>query len=101
MLAYAKELAQLYGEEGQHILTALRTTYACVNKFNRKRTEGDIKNPYQDMKHELLRHLYKSHHCWKFVENPPKLREDLFAFVKDPHIDSTYSRAGRAEYYNS
>jgi len=96
ILADAKELAELYGEEGQHILDVLKTIYARANEFNHKGTDDDIDKLYKNMKQELLANPYKSHRCWKFVENLLKLKERLFVFVKNPDVDGTNNRAERA-----
>jgi RNA polymerase subunit RPABC4/transcription elongation factor Spt4 len=96
ILADAKELAERYGDEGQHILNILKTTYARASEFNHKGTDDDINRLYEDMKQQLLASPYTSHRCWKFVENLLKLKDCLFVFVKNPDVDGTNNRAERA-----
>jgi len=96
LLGDAKELAEVYGEEGQHILDVLISTYAHANQFEHKGTDEDIKKLYEEMHRNLLALPYKSHRCWKFVENLLKLKDSLFLFVKNPDVESTNNRAERA-----
>ena len=95
ILGDSKELAQFNGDEGKHIHQVLKKIYAKANEFNHKGTDEDIENLVQEMALDLGR-FYKSHHCYKFVENLLKIKENLFHFVKNPEVEGTNNRAERA-----
>ena len=90
----AKELAQFYGEEGEHIHQTIKKTYGCAKAFNHKGTDADIEKLFQSLADELNR-PYKSHHCYKFVVNLLKEKDNLFEFVKNPEVDRTNNIAER------
>lgn len=91
----AEELAKFYGEEGEHIHQVLKKTYASAKAHDHKGTDEDIEKLFQDMKYGL-NIPYKSHHCHKFVVNLLKEKDNLFEFVKNPHVDGTNNMAERA-----
>jgi len=95
ILGDSKELAQFNGSEGEHIHQVLKKTYAKANEFNHEGTDEDIENLFQEMAQGLDR-FYKSHHCYKFVQNLKKIKENLFQFVKNPEVEGTNNRAERA-----
>jgi transposase-like protein len=90
-----KELAQFYGEEGEHIHQVIKKTYECAKAYDHKGTDEDIEKLFQDMADELNR-PYKSQHCHKFVVNLLKEKDNLFEFVKNPEVDGTNNAAERA-----
>ena len=96
LICNAKELAQFYGTEGAHIHKTLQRTYQKALTFDHNGTDEDIKKLYNDMKAALTQEPYKSHKCWKFVENLLKEEDKLFQFVKNPEVEATNNRAERA-----
>ncbi|RLF31824.1 MAG: hypothetical protein DRN08_07405 [Thermoplasmata archaeon] len=96
ILCNAKELAQFYGNDGKRIHEILKHTYQQALKFDHQGTDKDIKKLYEDMKTALTQEPYKSHKCWKFVENLLKEKNNLFQFVKNPEVEPTNNRAERA-----
>lgn len=95
IICNAKELAQFYGKEGQRIHRILKHTYKKALAFDHKGTDEDIEELFRNMKAELIQKPYKSHKCWKFVENLLKEKDNLFQFVKNPDVEGTNNRAER------
>ena len=91
----AEELAKFYGEEGERIHQVMKKTYASAKAFDHKGTVEDIEKLFQSMK-DGLNGPYKSHHCHTFVVNLLKEKDNLFEFVKNPHVDGTNNAAERA-----
>ena len=96
IICNAKELAQFHGPDGEQILKILKHTYKQALSFQHKGTDKDIDKLYNDMKDQLTQEPYKSHKCWKFVENLLKEKNNLFQFVKNPEVEPTNNRAERA-----
>lgn len=91
----AEELAHFYGEEGEHIYQVMKKTYESAKAYDHKGTDKDIENLFQNMADDLNR-PYKSHHCKTFVVNLLNERDNLFEFVKNPHVDGTNNAVERA-----
>jgi hypothetical protein len=94
IISNAKELAQFYGKEGEHILKVLKEIYNRAKEFNHNGTDVDIANLFQDMS-DRLNQPYKSMHCHKFVVNLLKEKDNLFEFVKNHDVEPTNNRAER------
>lgn len=90
-----KELAQFYGEEGEHIHQVIKRIYKRAKAYDHKGTDEDIEKLFRDMADELNR-PYKSMHCHKFVVNLLKEKDNLFEFVKNPDVDGTNNAVERA-----
>lgn len=91
----AEELAHFYNEEGMHIHQILKEIYTSAKAYNHMGTDEDIEKLFQDMKDKIDK-PYKSQHCHKFVVNLLREKENLFEFVKNPHVDGTNNMAERA-----
>ena len=91
----AEELAHFYGDEGKHILQVVKKTYASAKAYDHKGTNKDIEDLFQTMK-DGLNQPYTSHHCHTFVVNLLNEKDNLFEFVKNPHVDGTNNAAERA-----
>ena len=91
----AEELAHFYGGEGEHILQVVKKTYEDAKAYGHGGTDRDIHKLFQTMSKELNR-PYKSQHCHKFVVNLLDEKDNLFEFVKNPHVDGTNNAAERA-----
>ena len=91
----AEELAHFYGEEGTQILQVVKDTYAASKAYDHKGTDTDIENLFQTMANAFNR-SYKSSHCHRFVINLLNEKDNLFEFVRNPHVDGTNNRAERA-----
>lgn len=95
LVSNAEELAKFYGEEGDHIHQVLKKTYESAKAYDHKGTDENIERLFQDMK-DALNIPYKSQHCHKFVVNLLKEKDNLFEFVKNPHVDGTNNVVERA-----
>ncbi len=95
ILCNAKELSKFYGEDGQRIYSILQSIYKRALAFDHQGTDMDIKELFDTMEADLTRYPYRSHKCWKFVENLLKSKDSLFLFVKDPEVEPTNNRAER------
>lgn len=95
IISNAEELAKFYGVEGDHIHQVLKITYEYAKAYDHKGTDEDIEILFQDMKNEL-NIPYKSHHCHKFVVNLLEEKDNLFEFVRNPHVDGTNNTVERA-----
>jgi hypothetical protein len=91
----AEELAHFYNEEGKYIHQILKEIYISAKAYNHMGTDEDIEKLFQDMKDRIDK-PYKSQHCHKFVVNLLREKENLFEFVKNPHVDGTNNTAERA-----
>lgn len=91
----AEELAHFYNEEGKHIHQILKEIYTSAKAYNHMGTDEDIEKLFQDMKDRIDK-PYKSQHCHKFVVTLLREKENLFEFVKNPHVDGTNNTAERA-----
>lgn len=91
----AEELAHFYGEEGKHIHQVVKKTYEFAKSYDHKGTDKDIERLFQNMADELDI-PYRSHHCHTFVVNLLNEKDNLFEFVKNPHVDGTNNAVERA-----
>jgi len=91
----AEELAHFYGEEGTQILQVVKDIYAAAKAYDHKGTDKDIEILFQTMA-DAFNRPYKSSHCHRFVVNLLNEKDNLFEFVKNPHVDGTNNRAERA-----
>lgn len=95
IITNAEELAHFYGEEGEHIYHVVKKTYRDAKNYDHRGNDENIEKLFQKMADEL-NHPYKSHRCHKFVVNLLKEKDNLFEFVKNPHVDGTNNAAERA-----
>jgi len=91
----AEELAHFYGEEGAQILQVVKDTYAAAKTHDHKGTDQDIETLFQTMV-DAFNRSYKSSHCHRFVVNLLNEKNNLFEFVRNPHVEGTNNRAERA-----
>jgi hypothetical protein len=91
----AEELAYFYGEEGAQILQVVKDVYDAAKAYDHKGTDKDIENLFQTMA-DAFNRPYKSSHCHRFVVNLLNEKDNLFEFVRNPHVDGTNNRAERA-----
>lgn len=91
----AEELAHFYGEEGTQILQVVKDTYAAAKTYDHKGTDKDIEALFQTMV-DACNRSYKSSHCHRFVVNLLNEKDNLFEFVRNPHVEGTNNRAERA-----
>ncbi len=91
----AEELAHFYGEEGAQILQVVKDIYAVAKAYDHKGTDTDIETLFQTMA-DAFNRPYKSSHCHRFVVNLLNEKDNLFEFVRNPHVDGTNNRAERA-----
>jgi hypothetical protein len=91
----AEELAHFHGEEGAQILQVAKDTYASAKTYDHKGTDEDIETLFQSMS-DAFNRPYKSSHCHRFVVNLLNEKDNLFEFVRNPHVDGTNNRAERA-----
>jgi len=91
----AEELAHFYGEEGAQILQVVKDIYAAAKAYDHKGTDRDIETLFQTMA-DAFNHPYKSSHCHRFVMNLLNEKDNLFEFVRNPHVEGTNNRAERA-----
>ena len=94
ILEDGKELARFYGADGEFIHQELRKIHTKAKEFDHKGTDEDIENLFQEMADSLDR-PYSSMHCYRFVVNLLKGKDNLFEFVRNPDVDSTNNRAER------
>lgn len=94
ILEDSKELAKFYGADGEFIHQVLKNTHKKALEFDHKGTDEDIEILFLDMAESLDR-PYSSNHCFRFVTNLLKEKDNLFEFVRNPDVDSTNNRAER------
>ncbi len=95
IITNAEELAHFYGEEGQHILQLVKDTYASAKTYDHQGTDADIERLFKTMA-DALNRPYKSSHCHRFVVNLLNEKNNLFEFVRNPHVEGTNNAAERA-----
>ena len=91
----AEELAHFYGEEGKRIYRVMKETYESAKVYDHQGTDEDIEELFKNLV-DGLKGPYKSHHCHTFVVNILSERNNLFEFVRNPHVDGTNNAVERA-----
>ena len=94
ILEDSKELARFYGNNGEFIHQVLKKIHKKALEFDHNGTDENIEILFQEMADSLDR-PYSSMHCYKFVLNLLKEKDNLFEFVRNPDVDSTNNRAER------
>jgi len=95
ILGDSKELAEIYGDEGEFIHNGLKEIFDEANKFEHKGTPKDVEKPIERLG-QVLDRSFNNLKCRKFSNTIFKERDKLFQFVTNPDVDGTNNRAERA-----
>jgi len=95
ILGDSKELAELYGEEGEFIHKGLKEVFDEANNFEHTGTKEDVEKLIEKLGRVIDRDL-SSTKCKKFAKTIFKDRDKLFQFVTNPDVEGTNNRAERA-----
>jgi transposase len=96
LIGDAKELAELYGSEGEAIREALQTVYHEAKAWEGRGTNRTVEELERRLELLLSSRPGNSVRCDRFVRNLLRGRGWLFPFVTDPRVEGTNNRAERA-----
>jgi transposase len=96
LIGDSKELAELYGAEGEEIRDALRSAYRKATRYRGRGTAKTVRALERRLEADLAHRSGTSIRCDRFVRNLLRSKPWWFPFVRDPGVEGTNNRAERA-----